>query len=130
MAAFDPVRFGFVRIDTTMADIAWYEYRNHAVVDGRTDFMRLNIHMSRDGTFTCIWNGLLEPTMTEAMFELPPPADEIDFTHQYCEPLFRGHIGTAEEATVILRALRTKEAAKSLPHVLRGAPHDLRCEGV
>ena len=131
MSDFDPERLGFVRIDWAPSGVAHYEYRDHDVVDGRTDVMRLNIYMTRDSSFTCIWNGLIEPTMTQAMFELPSPAgDHLDFNHMYCEHLFRGYIETNEEATVILRAVRIEEAAKSLPMVLRGAPHDLRCEAL
>ena len=130
MEPFEPERFGFVRIDYAPGKLAFYEYRNHEVVDGRTDVMRLNIYMSRDGAFTCIWNGLLEPSMTQGMFELPPPADAIDFHDIYCEQLFRGYIESMEEATVILRALRIDEMAKSLPQVLRGAPHELCCEAL
>ena len=130
MKPFEPERFGFVRIDYAPSDLAFYEYLDHDVVDGRSDFMRLNVYMSRDGSFTCIWNGLIEPTLTQAMFELSPPADDIDFDHVYGEQLFRGHIESMEEATVILRAIRIKEMAKSLPQVLRGAPHDLSCEAL
>ena len=128
MTAFDPEHAGFVRIDYAMGGIDFYEYRDHDIVDGRTDVMRLNIYMSRDHAFTCIWNGLLEPTFTQGIFALPPPGNEIDFNHIYFERLFRGYIETDEEAVVILRALRIDVAVRSLPQVLRGAPHDLRCE--
>ena len=131
MSKFDPECFGFVRIDYAIGGLAFYEYRDHDVVDGRTDMMRLNIYMSRDRSFTCIWNGLLEPTFTQDMFELVSSSGErvvFDFNHIYCEQLFRGYIETEEEAKVLLRAVRIDEAAKSLPQVLRGAPHDLRCE--
>lgn len=128
MKPFEPEQFGFVRIDYAPSGIAFYEYGDHTVVDGRTDVMRINIYMSRDGHFTCIWNGHIEPTMTQSMFKLPSPADDLDFTQIYCEQLFRGYIASEEEATVILSALRIVHAAKSLPQVLRGAPDDLRCE--
>ncbi len=128
MTPFEPERFGFVRIDYAPSGLAFYEYRNHKAVDGVTDVMRLNIYMSRDRTFTCIWNGLLEPTITQGMFELPSPLDEMDFVQTYCEQLFRGYIESNEDAEVILRALRIDEIAGGLPQILRGAPSDLRCE--
>ena len=72
MAPFEPERFGFLRIDYAPSGLAFYEYRCHDAVDGRTDFLRLNIYLSRDGDFTCISSGLIEPFMSELMFELPP----------------------------------------------------------
>lgn len=128
MAQFKPERFGFVRIDYSPSAVAFYEYRCHDAVNGRADYMRLNIYLSRDGDFTCISNGLIEPKMTELMFELPAAKQALNFNECYCEQLFRGYIETDGEAEVILRALRLDKLAKSLPQVLRGAPHDLRCE--
>ena len=129
MVPFEPKSFGFIPIDYAPG-LAFYEYRNHELVDGRTDVLRLNIYMSRDGAFTCIWHGLLEPTMTQGMFALEPPADDLNFSDIYCEQLFRGYIETKEEAEVILRALRIEDIAEDLPQVLRGAPSDLRCEAL
>lgn len=53
---------------------------------------------------------------------------DLDFTQLYREDLFRGYIASADEAAVILRALRLITAARTLPQMLRGAPHDLRVE--
>ena len=89
MAPFEPERFGFLRIDYAPSGVAFYEYRCHDAVDGRTDFLRLNIYMSRDGDFTCISSGLIEPLMSELMFELPPPAETPNFGDLYCETLFK-----------------------------------------
>lgn len=130
MMKFEPERFEFIRLDYAPSGLPFYEYKNHDLVDGRTDVMRLNIYMSRDGQFTCIWKGLLEPSMTQGMFKLPPPADALDFGDIYCEQLFRGYIETSEEAEVILRALRITEASEDLPQILRGAPDDIRCEAL
>ena len=131
MTIFDPELRGFVQLrDFALAGrIGVFEYRNHAVVDGSADLLRVNIYLSRDGTFVTIWNGLVEPWLAEAQFELPAPAKELlDFEQQYCEPLFRGHIETDAEAVVIFHALRLEDASRALPQLLTGAPHDLRCE--
>jgi len=80
--------------------VCFYEYRNHAQADGVPDYHRLNLYLSQDGDYVTIWFGLLE---TAVLFELfgndnKPPV--------YDEPLFRGHIESAEQARHILRALR------------------------
>jgi len=130
MSIFDPETVGFVRLHDFqfMGGIDVYEYRNHPVVDGAHDFLRLNIYLSKDGDFITIWNGLLEPMGAEAQFELPEPLKTFSFHEAYCETLFRGYIEQQEDATTILSALRLNSARYSGPQVLSGAPHDLRCE--
>ena len=131
MSKFNPEKFGFVKLADFEfpGPVAVFELGNHPAVDGRVDVLRLNIYLSRDGSFVNIWNGLVEPMFAEAKFELPKElADFIDFNTQYHEQLFRGYIATNEEAEVVLHTLRVKQESRSLPQVLLGAPHDLRCE--
>ena len=127
MTAFGPETHGFVRLRDFRfpggRGVDVFEYCNHAAVDGRVDVLRLNIYLSKDGSFVTIWHGLLEPMLTEGLFELP---HEFSFQEQYCEPLFRGYIETSAEAATILHALRLDR--QSLPQVLSGGPHDLRCD--
>jgi len=100
--SFDPLLHGFVLLPAhrPAGDVCFYEYRNHAQADGVPDYHRLNLYLSQDGDYVTIWFGLLE---TAVLFELfgndnKPPV--------YDEPLFRGHIESAEQARHILRALR------------------------
>ena len=127
MTAFDPVSAGFVRLlDFQFAgNIDVYEYHNHAAVNGRADVLRINIYLSRDGSYVTIWNGLIEPALAEVRFDLP---GDLCFKDLYCEPLFCGHIESAADATIILNALRLTGGRHSVPHVLTGGPHDFRCE--
>ena len=129
MIDFDPAAHGFVQLEAFEfpGGIAAYEYRNHAAVDGRADMLRLNIYLSRDGSYVTIWAGLIEPAIAEAAFELDQLRD-LSFADVYCETLFRGHIDNADVAGVILTALRLRDEAHAMPQILAGAPHDLRCE--
>jgi hypothetical protein len=123
----DPTDHGFVHLtDFKLGNqIDTYECRNHAAVDGHVDLLRLNIYLSRDGAFVTIWNGLVEPWLAEPQFEL---SADLDLGQLYSATLFRGHIDTDADMAVILRCLRVTEKSTGLPNVLRGAPHDIRCE--
>jgi hypothetical protein len=125
--SFDPEQHGFVRLTDFKlgGTIDAFEYQDHADVDGRVDVLRLNIYMSRDGAFVNIWNGLIEPHFVEGLFTLKV---KINFDSVYNETLFQGYLDRDEDAVVVLRALRIKLLAVSLPQVLRGAPNDLHCE--
>ena len=73
MTAFDPVSAGFFRLLDFQfpGNIDVYEYHNHAAVNGRADVLRINIYLSRDGSYVTIWNGLIEPALAEVRFDLP-----------------------------------------------------------
>ncbi len=60
---FEPIRHGFVLLPTHRppGDVKFYEWRNHARVDGTHDYRRLNGYLSQDGKFVTIWFGVLEP---------------------------------------------------------------------
>jgi len=70
MEPFNPIRFGFVLLRDFEfpggAGMQVYEFVNHPAVDGRPDFLRLNLYLTRDGNYVTIWFGLLEPIFTEA----------------------------------------------------------------
>jgi hypothetical protein len=125
---FDPTQFGFVQLqDFRIADsVAVYEYKNHPAVDGRKDFLRLNLYLSLDGTYVTIWHGLLEPLFAEAEFadgrlaSVAKPAS-MEFIHSYNEDLFRGDIDSTETARHIFKALRVGPGGRyALPEVLTG----------
>jgi len=111
-------------------EIAVYEFGNHAAVDGKEDFLRLNVYLSLDHDFVTIWSGLLEPIFTEAALALAE-ADDFDFT-TYNEGLFRGYFDSNEAAATILKALRVGESSRyARPQVLsRGEDNKLRCDWV
>jgi hypothetical protein len=124
---FDPTKAGFIllRDFEFPGPVQVYEMRNHPVVDGLANILRLNIYLSRDKDFVNIWKGLLEPVFAEGRFEIPQAKD---FEEAFNEPLFRGYIATEAEGNVILRAIRPTE--HSMPQELQGAPHKLRCDFV
>jgi hypothetical protein len=134
MEPFDPVRFGFILLPDFQipGGVLVYERANHPAVNGRPDFLRLNIFLSKDANYVTIWNGLLEPIITEAKLrddlevELPP---DFDFHDSYDETLFRGYIETAETAAHILKALRVEPlgARFALPQVLSGGTDNKLC---
>ena len=136
MEPFDPVRFGFVLLRDFQfpGGVQVYEFANHPAVDGRPDFLRLNLYLTRDGDYVTIWQGLLEPLFTEGKLRdelnLEFPAD-FDFHGSYDETLFRGYIETAETATHIFKALRVDRSGGRFakPQVLRGdTDNKLRCD--
>ena len=125
---FDPTQFGFVQLhDFRIADsVPVYEYKNHPLVDGSRDFLRLNLYLTLDGTYVTIWHGLLEPLFTEGEFADGRLASVVrptnmDFIHSYNEDLFRGDIDSAETAQHIFKALRVGSGGRyALPEMLTG----------
>jgi hypothetical protein len=83
-------------------------------VDGQHDYRRLNLYLSKDGDFVTIWFGLLEKVLVDSMFH-DHGLEPVD----YDEPLFRGHINSAEQARYILKALRPED---TLPQILAVDP--------
>jgi hypothetical protein len=136
VTAFDPTRFNFVQLEDFRfpGDVVVYEYKNHPCVDGKEDFLRLNLYLTMDGTYVTIWNGLLEAIFTEAECEngrLASVAKPEDFDFRdYNEDLFRGHIDSDEAAGCIFKALRVGESRQYLrPQILSGgADNGLRCD--
>ena len=102
-------------------DVRFYEYRNDSCVDGQHDYRRLNLYLSKDGDFVTIWFGLLEKVLVESLFH-DHGLEPVD----YDEPLFRGHIKSAEQARHILDALQPEDV---LPQILIVDPNKgIRCE--
>lgn len=119
---FDPTRHGFLLLPDhrPAGEVNFYEYRNHARVDGAHDYHRLNLYLSQDDHYVTIWFGLLEEAFISELFPegFDPPI--------YDEPLFRGHIESAEQGRHILKALRPESW---LPQILRRDPaHGVTCE--
>ena len=121
VTAFDPTKFDFVRLQNFHfpGDVSVYEYKNHPVVDGKKDFLRINLYLSMDGSYVTIWHGLLEPIFTDAECEngrLTSAAEPEDFDFaDYNEDLFRGYIDSDEAAGYIFKALRVGESHRGGP---------------
>jgi hypothetical protein len=135
LSPFDPTDFNFIlRQDFYIpGDVSVYEFQNHRIVDGRKDFLRLNVYLTKDHNYVTL-EGLLDLLVTEAEFEsgrtgsvkLP---DHFDFRSSN-EDLFRGHIDSAETAKHIFKALRIGgDHTCPLPQALgTGSDRKLRCD--
>lgn len=138
MNFFDPTQFNFVLLKNfeIPGGVAVYEYRNHEIVDGQRDFLRLNLYLSKDGSYVTIWHGLLDPMFTElelkegrlATLEKP---EGFDFLGTYNQDLFRGYVDSADAALWIFKALRidVNSGHYALPQLLHaGDDNRLRCD--
>jgi hypothetical protein len=137
-SGFDPTEFNFTLLQDYRipGGVSVYEYRSHMVVDGRKDFLRLNLYLTKDVNYVTIWSGLLDLLGTEAEFENGRMAsvkrpDDFDLA-SYNEDLFRGYIDSSETATHIFRALRIGDGRlRSMPQALTAGPeHELRCDRI
>lgn len=134
MEPFDPKTWNFIKLKDFEfpGGITVYEYKNHPVVDGTPDFVRLNLFLTRSEDFITIWWGLLEPLFTESKLESVDKPADFDFRGSYNEDLFRGHIESQETARHILQALRADSSyLYSAPQALSGGEDNkLRCDRV
>ena len=113
-----------------------YEFQNHPIVDGRKDFLRLNLYLTKDNNYVTVWRGLLDVIGTEAEFDSGRMAsaklpDDFDF-RSYNEDLFRGYIDSHDTAEHIFKALRIgKGCMYPLPQALTAdADGKLRCDWI
>jgi hypothetical protein len=134
--SFDPREFNFVLLQDFRipGDVSVYEFHSHPIVNGKADFLRLNLYLTKDGNYVTIWSGLLETLFTEAEFDSGRMASvtlphEFDFT-SYNQDLFRGYIDSCEAAGHIFKALRISADCRHLvPQVLSSGPDGkLKCD--
>ena len=132
MDVFDPTTFNFLPLRNFQfpGGVSVFEYKNHAAVEGESDFLRLNLYLSKDGDYVTVWFGLLEPLFTESKMESATVPDDFDFRDAYNEELFKGHIISNETARHILHALRIGTShTYAAPHILTiDSKETLRCE--
>jgi len=143
MKSFDPKRFQFIKIrdfdipsDRNGPGVSFYEYKNHPIVNGTKDYLRLNLYLTKSKNYVTIWHGLLESMGTEmelregrlASVDKPDP-DDFDYLASYNEELFKGHIDSDTAARYILKALRIGISKQyDLPQVLKaGSDNKLGC---
>jgi hypothetical protein len=136
LSPFDPTDSNFILLQDFRipGGVSVYELQNHRIVDGRKDFLRLNVYLTKNHNYVTVWRGLLDLLLTEAEFESGRMAsvklpDDFDF-RSYNEDLFRGHIDSAETAKHIFKALRIGgDHACSMPQALGTGPdRKLRCD--
>ena len=65
MKTFDPTKFNFVLLEDFRIpdDVSVYEFKNHSTVDGKRDFLRLNLYLTVDNKYVTIWFGLRKRAM-------------------------------------------------------------------
>jgi hypothetical protein len=107
MSMFEPAAFRFIKLRdfTFPGPVDVFEFRNHPCVDGTPNFLRINVYLSKDANYVCIWSGLLDTLLAEHLLEgvrMPP---DTDLAALYQQDVFRGYIETADEAACILKAL-------------------------
>jgi hypothetical protein len=102
----------------------WFElHRPDLVMEGR-DPLRLNVYLTRDGDFTTIWYGLIDPIIAEAKLGMDDDRG-MDLAQLYETILFRGDIGNDIFGVSILEAVRV---TRMVPAVLRMSDeHGLEC---
>ena len=131
MKTFDPTKFNFVLLEDFRipGNVPVYEFKNHHAVDGKKDFLRLNLYLTVDSRYVTIWFGLLEPMFTEAALASAAKPEDFDFS-SYKEDLFKGYVDSDEVAVCIFKALRVGESHQyAQPQVLsQGADNELRCD--
>ena len=132
MKKFDPTRHQFVKLRDFQfpGGVDVFEFRNHSTADGAHDFLRLNVYLSKDGDFVCIWHGLLEPAIAESLLmeaALPP---DFDLFGTYNVDLFRGYLEADDIASVVLKSLRIGGKEYSAQRLRVDARDGLTCEAV
>lgn len=132
MDSFKPKDWNFVKLKDFEypGGVSVYEYRNHPTVDGKPNFVRINLYLSKDKDYVTIWSGLVEPIFTETKLRLVEKPSDFDFYGSYTEQLFRGYIESKETAKHIFKALRIGTSRRhSLPQILSGGTDNkLRCD--
>lgn len=102
----------------------WFELHHPDLVMERRDPLRLNVYLTRDGDFTTIWYGLIDPIIAEAKLSMDDDRG-MDLAQLYETILFRGDIGDDIFGASILEAVLV---TRMIPAVLRMSDeHGLEC---
>ena len=124
---FNPLDFGFVKLNPEYGSLRFYEYRSGDFCDGIMNRHRINVYLTQDGDFVAVWDGLFDTALVgQAFRDLIEKVvlGDVDFFATYHTPLFRGHIETQDEAKIILKALRFDRLR---PSMLRIDEHNRIC---
>ncbi|SDY85549.1 hypothetical protein [Citreimonas salinaria] len=123
--AFTPERHAFRKLDLDgPGGMQWFELHHpDFVMEGR-DPLRLNVYLTRDGDFTTIWYGLIDPLIAEAKLGMDDDRG-MELAQLYETILFRGDIGDDAFGASVLKATRVTRMA---PAILRMSDeHGLEC---
>ena len=101
-----PKTHHFVQLNEKPFGVTHYEYKG----DGKLDWLRLSVFMSRDNDFTNIWFGLLDPMVAESKLNWNDPS--VNFHEQYYDMLFKGYLSGDAETKTVLKALRIGSFSK------------------
>lgn len=122
---FTPERHAFRKLDMDgPGGMHWFELHHpDLIMDGR-DPLRLNVYLTRDGDFTTIWYGLIDPLIAEVRLGIDDDRD-LDLAQLYETNLFRGDIRDDVFGASVLKAIRVTRMA---PATLRMSDeHGLEC---
>mgnify|MGYP006148102065 CR=1 FL=1 len=123
-STFDPLKFGFQRVDIDPPGYSVYEQNLGLLTEKNPDFLRLNLFLSQSDTYVTIWWGLFDPLFAEGRLEFEN-SHLIDFHEQYFEYLFKGTIKDNETAKTILDAVSHHHNVPSKLVVIDG---EFRCD--
>ena len=123
--AFTPERHAFRKLDLDgPGGTQWFEHHHPDLVMEGRDPLRLNVYLTRDGDFTTIWYGLIDPLIAEVRLGIEDDP-ELDLTQLYETALFRGDIEDDVFGASVLKATRVTRMA---PAILRMSDeHGLEC---
>jgi len=104
---FNPESRGFTKMTHQgPGGLLWFERLVPGVDLSGSDPLRLNVFLTRDGDFTTIWFGFIDPFIAE--FEVGVSDDpEVNFSQLYESVLFRGDISEDAFGAQVLKAIRT-----------------------
>lgn len=122
---FEPERHSFRKLDLSgPGGMQWFELRYPDLIMKGRDPLRLNVYLTRDGDFTTIWYGLIDPLIAEARLGMDDDQG-IDLAQLYETILFRGDIGDDSFGASVIEAIRVTRMA---PAILRMSDeHGLMC---
>ena len=111
---FKPEQHSFRKLDLDgPGGIQWFELHHPGLfMDGR-DVLRLNVYLTRDGDFTTIWYGLIDPLIAEAKLGIDGDRD-LDLAQLYETILFRGDIENDAFGARVLKAVRVTRMAPAI----------------
>lgn len=117
MKSFDPLDFGFVKLNLQNGSLCFYEYRSGDFCDGKMDRHRINVYLTQDGDFVTVWHGLFDPAfIDQKYFDLLEKfgLGDFNFSENYNTPLLRAYIENKDQAEVILASLRFERFLPSI----------------
>ena len=132
MAKFDPTHHEFVKLLDFQfpGGVNVFEFRNHSAANGTHDFLRVNIYLSKDEDFVCIWHGLLDAAIAESMLPATALPPDFDFVSAYNTDLFRGYLQSDDNASIVVKSLRIGGDDYAVHRLQTDARDGLTCDAL